>query len=191
MKQTLLSLFGIEPITFSRVVNEAAKSDISRPTVARYLHKYTKSGVIVHDEQGYRLNPLLGKTGGLPFIITATDERGELPRLVFKFSEPMKSYPVPDWWSPKQYVDMKIDTPQQLLEVLQHVVDLSLKIYMLLLGDLVNVPELPLAREFAFHASDQISSCLMMLARGIWDKKDDVPVRSLIGRRLIHKIELR
>jgi len=189
MKRTVISIFRVEPVTFSYVVKEAAKSGISRPTVARYLRQYAKSGIIVHDEQGYRLNPLVGKTGGLPFVVTATDRKGESPQLVFKFSEPTKKYPAADWWSSKQGVRMNIETPQELLEALQHVVDVSLKIYMLLLGDLVNLSELPLAREIASHASDQISSCLMMLARAIWEQKANVPLGSLIGKQLSYKIE--
>lgn len=189
MKRTVISLFKVEPVTFSYVVKEAAKSGISRPTVARYLRQYAKSGVIVHDEQGYRLNPLFGRRGGLPFVVTATFGKGESPQLVFKFSGQREKYPVADWWSSKQDVRMNIETPQELLEALQHIVDVSLKIYTLLLRDLVNVSGLPLAREIASHASDQISSCLMMLARAIWEQKANVPLESLIGKQLLYKIE--
>jgi len=200
-KIRLLNLVPEEPpgSRFNELVRAAKAISVSKPTLWRHLMRFEKLGLVTHEGRFYRKNPLHGFSSVQVPAIGLTDKEDKVVTTsrsgkydLDALRSPSSDHwiwglvPSPDPWGLPNFPPWKVaGDPEQLHLYLKIVLTEVLGEYLFLLRILCDAPTLSAAREIASLLVDgRMTPYLMMLARHIWEHKNEVQLEGLDGKEL-------
>jgi len=196
IKSTVLHLVGSEPsgLTFKRLVEEAAKQGISKPTLWRHLNKFVRLGLVLHEDKHYRTNMAARLPANrippieIEMMIFPKEKHGPstLAGGMYGYG---RQYPrSAEVWMLKGrngapgladnlYISLYVCLQQVLLS------------YFVLLAMMRDAPDLATARDLANILMDSdVTWPLMMFARDMWEHRDVASLKALDGKNLNFRI---
>jgi biotin operon repressor len=177
-----------------------------RTTVWRHLKRFKKLGIVIHEGQFYRRNPLNESQIHLESLFSVEREKNRailvreriaklpFPRELLTITSPssvdlqtkIKNI---DWWSPKEATPPGLIQRGHLAETFEFMLEYATTGYLNLLEAIANAPSLAAAGEIArILSSTYVSGPLMFLARAVWDERKETSLQELDGKLIRFRV---
>lgn len=147
-------------MTYSRIWKGCSKGGMgSKETLGRYLRRLTRAEIVLHDKNGYRINPVF--------------EHPRLNELAKSLGRPEKAWEY-SYFTPPSFSE------RSLVAFVQNEFNAAFRVYRWMLTKLVQVNNRVAGRELvAVFMNCQINPILDRLAKEIWLARKTVPLDAL------------
>jgi len=178
-------------------VRAARKLGYSRPTVWRYLARFEKLGLVVHEGKFYRKDPLHGSSLKPSPEVFAIETRGKLlyappvggVEYVAKLRDAAIHTENKVWQPPDEYLDAHWNDPKIVRTFFTDTILNSLLGYLGMLAALTTIRDPRSASEVAGILIDaEVKPCLMSLAGLVWARRNQRILETLDGEEIGVKI---
>jgi hypothetical protein len=164
---------GDEPLRYSEVWRRCRERGVgSKETLAKYLKRLERTGVLIHDDRGYRRNPLANYP---PLNELAQSLNRSVPRARKGWQYSYFTPPGPPSMSERE-----------LLATVQREFNMAFRVYAWMLTRLVQTNNRSAAQELVgIFLRTQINPILDELAKNIWLTRKTAPIEALKTRKLV------